>query len=438
MKLLVIAYEFPPILSGQSIRWFHLANELAKLGDEVHVLTTRFPNRHGFCGRLHDRVVVHRSFPGPFIGFAAWLSERTRKPAALSPDALSDLGEAAAPPSYPGALHAAYERLRRSLDHLLFPDVRTEWLPFAAGPLDSLLSTERFDLVVSSHEPAVSLLLGLHAQRRFGIRWLVDLGDPVVTPRTPCWRARLDARLEREVCKRADHIVVTCPELVEVLGRNVGTRPEAGGLERKISLVRQGFVCFDERPIRADNQRFTLLFSGTFYRPFRDPDSLVEALRRLTANVELIVVGNNDAFRNVFASLGSRVRVLGMIDHLRCLELQRRATVLVNLGNRQTYQIPGKLFEYLGAGRPILHIAYSEADPGAGLVRSLRRGIVVPNRPENIRIAVEDLYRRWHAGELEREFDLSPERVRGYSWAAQAALLRDQCLRTAETSTHLP
>ena len=69
MRLLIVAYDFPPIPSPQALRWAYLSAELVRLGHEVHVLA---PDVSGYGpGGLPstDGVHLHRVFPGP-IAFA--------------------------------------------------------------------------------------------------------------------------------------------------------------------------------------------------------------------------------------------------------------------------------------------------------------------------------------------------------------------------------
>ncbi len=57
MKILLVAYEFPPILAAQALRWFYLSNELAKLGVNVHVICPDISAEHAFPMDLDGRIV---------------------------------------------------------------------------------------------------------------------------------------------------------------------------------------------------------------------------------------------------------------------------------------------------------------------------------------------------------------------------------------------
>lgn len=417
MKVLLIAYEYPPVLAPQSLRWHYLGNELARLGVEVDVLTASLRDIWGFDDHPHPGVRVHRCFPGPFVGLSGRLAGalKPRSGAASADD-----------PSGPGRIaERAYRGARSVLNHVVFPDVRTEWFPFAWRAAKRLHAARKYDLVISSHEPGVDLLLGLKAKRQWGIPWVADLGDPLLTPYTPRWRARLDRALEARVCREADAILVTNEVVAGLLSDRHGTSSDS------FTVVRQGFDMAPDGtdqsqpdPIVEDG-RLVLLFTGTFYRKFRDPTPLISALSEVP-EVHLVVAGDVGPFGPAFDVLGDRATLLGKRPHSACLALQRRADALVNLGNTQSYQVPGKIYEYLGAGRPILHIAGSADDPAAALLEEIRRGISVPNEWEAIASALGRLHGLWRDGQLDEVFDLSMGPLEQFTWAAGARRLHDR------------
>jgi glycosyltransferase involved in cell wall biosynthesis len=92
----------------------------------------------------------------------------------------------------------------------------------------------------------------------------------------------------------------------------------------------------------------------------------------------------------------------GYVPHRDAIEAMREATVLVLIKHvepRFRGLIPGKLYEYMGAGRPILALVPdSEA---ADLVRDLGWGEVAPpDDPEAIAAALLRLLERHRAGQL--------------------------------------
>jgi glycosyltransferase involved in cell wall biosynthesis len=110
---------------------------------------------------------------------------------------------------------------------------------------------------------------------------------------------------------------------------------------------------------------------------------LLEALGRLArdepavaARLRLVLAGRLDAAeQDLIAAhdLGDVVRHVGHLSRADSLALQRRGDVLVLITSADlSWELPGKLFEYLGAGRPILALAQDNeaarviAETGAG------------------------------------------------------------------------
>src|SRR5690606_13455928 len=167
----------------------------------------------------------------------------------------------------------------------------------------------------SSHEPAVSLELGLEAARR-GFRWAVDLGDPVLAPYTPRrWRRRAQA-LEASVWHRADLGMVTNEATATLLERRHGT-PHG-----QVLVLPQGF---DDSLVPAAAEpawqgRLELLYTGRFY-PFRPAGPLLAAVAA-TPGVRLSVATDRvpPELEAAAREQPGKFRVLGFLPHTQALE----------------------------------------------------------------------------------------------------------------------
>lgn len=430
MKILLIAYEFPPSPSPQSLRWAYLTNRLAAQGHEVHVLAPDISeSMDGLPGPGPD-VRVHRAFPGPVRGALGWLARRRPASAvastggSASPNREShgderegglEIPPAAEPPrlNWKGRL---LEHLQHGVSWLLFPDLRAEWGGPARRALHRLLDDLSPDVVVSSHEPGTTLQLGLEARKR-GFRWVADLGDPVLAAYTPQrWRRRAFA-LEAAVMREADHVLVTTDKAAELLR-------ERHGAGAPVSVVTQGF---DEQlaPAEGVSHRpgatLELLYAGSFYS-FRNPRALVDAVLA-APGVRLNVASGNvpEWLAGVASAHPSQVRLLGRVPHRRLLVLQRQVDVLVNLANPDPSQVPGKFYEYLGAGRPVMHLlAGSALDATGELLQAIRRGWSCPGDRDAIEHELRRLSKAHREGALASGLDLGTEAVEAWSWSQSA------------------
>src|SRR5690606_20396913 len=188
MRLLLIAYEFPPSPSPQSLRWTYLVRELAAMGHEVHVLTVDLGGETPGLPALPDSVRIHRTFPGLLRGALALHREHRmrhpRKPRGADADAAATANPVAALRPPRNWKQRVSEAVQAVAGQLHFPDIRGEWRRHGQRALGRLVATMRPDVVISSHEPATTLELGL-SLRGMRLPWIVDMGDPVLAPYTP-------------------------------------------------------------------------------------------------------------------------------------------------------------------------------------------------------------------------------------------------------------
>lgn len=397
---------------------------------------------------LPPEVYVHRTYAGPFMGL---LAANARRKSAAHADA-DGKGEAPAEPlaheelNWKGRIWTAGSnwkgRLFQSLKMLwgfsLFPDIRAEWNPWAREALGRLLQEVRPDVVLASHEPASSLVLGLEAKND---QWplVADLGDPILAPYTPPrWRARA-RRLEREVCRRADHVLVTSEKTRQALADRHGMVLD------RCTVVTQGFdgsnVSTGAATVTAvQDAPLVLLYTGSFYS-FRRADGLLSAIAAVPGlRLDIASVQVPASIAEFAHAHPEKVRLLGFVGHAEALKRQREADVLVNIANADPVQVPGKLYEYLGAGRPILHLGSLGEDAAASLVQHLRRGWVCGTDGPAIACMLSALVEKHRLRALQDGLDLGPEQVNGFAWGRLAerieAILAD--VATAATSAAPP
>jgi glycosyltransferase involved in cell wall biosynthesis len=419
MRVLLIAYEFPPSASPQSLRWAYLCRELAAQGHQVHVLTIDLGGAAEGLPALPDSVVVHRTFAGPVRGMLAGLRDmrgRARNTAAASAGTASSITTTRHARSWKQTLS---EQVQGAASKLVFPDVRGEWYRWGKAALQRLLVEVQPDVVVSSHEPATTLELGLLA-KEMGFAWVADLGDPVLALYTPARWSRRALRLEHATCAHADHVIVT-NQAARML---METRHQRRG---RITVLTQGYNAAAERGRTATlpdfaTDRLELLYTGSFYR-FRTPDAILSALQAFPmARLNIAAVTVPASVLAAAARMPDQVRLLGFMPHLDAVQLQRRAHVLVNIANEDPSQVPGKLYEYLGAGRPVLHLYNQPGDAISELLTTLDRGWSCRNQHDDIQAWLETHGRAIAIGDELPSHDAA---IDAYSWQSIARQLHD-------------
>jgi len=258
------------------------------------------------------------------------------------------------------------------------PDVRIGWVPFALLPAWRSLRDGETSVVYTSSPPESAHLLGLALKGLTGRPWVMDLRDPWTFEPTRSilrdsdLRLAVERRLERACFARADAIVINTPEATE---RYRALYPEHAA---KMHTITNGFDGEELR--RAESEvastraaaegPVVVSHTGLFFRysrpGSRTPHALLRALAALRCDGEI----SSRDLRVVFAGrlhpetvreisrhgLEDLVELPGHISHHEATRLMLESDLLLlhdPEGDGETY-VRGKLYDYIGSGRPIL------------------------------------------------------------------------------------
>jgi len=308
-----------------------------------------------------------------------------------------------------------FEMLRKLGEFALLPDTYVGWVPFAVKAGSGLLSGENFDMIYSTSPPDSTHLAARKLSRRFGIPWVADFRDPWIglylrDPVTPLHRY-IHRRLE-ERTSRADLVLVTTDwqkdKLLELYPRaRVEKIPNGYDSDK--------FREFEE--ITPEAGRFTILHSGMLTLGRRSENFLkgLSMFMRRTGtsagSIHVIFAGAWESGNREWVTefgLEDVVDFVGHLPHRECIRLERKSHVLLLIKHddiRYRGLIPGKLYEYIGARRPVLAVV---PDGEAGdIVRSLNRGETAGvAEPGEIAETIEKLYNLYRREELDDRYSL--------------------------------
>ena len=136
-------------------------------------------------------------------------------------------------------------------------------------------------------------------------------------------------------------------------------------IEKPYCIV-EGIVSETQNFEIKDSVEKTILYTGTLHKRF-GVMNLVEAFSKISdQEYRLVICGIGDSEQEirVAASKDSRIQFLGQLPREEVLELQKKATVLVNPRQNNEeftkYSFPSKTMEYLSSGIPV--VAYKLDD----------------------------------------------------------------------------
>ena len=318
------------------------------------------------------------------------------------------------------------ERLVRAIRGSLFiPDGRVGWLPGATSRGEALIRAHRPEVIFASGPPFTTHWIGKRLSERTGVPLVVDYRDPWTRapfyPTRPAWARRLDEKLEYSCLRAASAIVTVNRTIREDLLAHYPDLDRA-----RFHQIPNGFDPADfEGLTPAPTRKWTLVHTGSL-QGARIPHGLLSALEdwmrsdpSIAESICLHFVGRLDADmleRLATPPLDRIVRFDGYRPHRESVQalLDGDLLLLLIVDDPQSRgMLTGKLFEYLGSGRPILALA--PEGEAAELIRRARAGHVVSSdRPVEIRAALEEAHRAYLAGE--RAYGPSdPEVIAEYS-----------------------
>lgn len=436
-NVLIICYGFPPIGGGGVPRPLKMAKYLGEFGWKVHVLTVD-PAYHAtldpsLLAQLPPEVAIHRAKEWPLI---------PKRGAASGGTASAATGSSTPRPSVKTILKKqAVNLLKKAKPYLLIPDDQILWMPNALKLGREIMKRENISVIFSTSGPVTNHLVARKLAGEFGCKWVADFRDPWTQNMHTsgiAWRERMEERMEEDVMQKADAITTVTATFAE------NFRAKHRDRIRRLELIYNGFDQADFEglaPSHAVPEKFHAVYAGILYQK-RNPRLLLHAIR------ELIDAGEVDqhdlmlSFAGVFdypgysenrdcveaLGLGDIVRVMGNLPHKEALGLMKGADALLLIGDVSSdagAYIPGKLYEYMGIGKPIL--ALNKAGEATGIIENFGLGQVAdPEEKEAIKKAYLQLYREWKAqGETyaeERGADFA-ERVKPYERREQAKQL---------------
>jgi glycosyltransferase involved in cell wall biosynthesis len=369
MRILVVAYHYPPDPAVGAIRPAKIVRALEARGHDVQVVAAALPT-------AHDPPNVHRvrSMRNPR---EVYHSFRPAKRAAV---------EAAATGSSAGAgVPARVPAWRRHIFSFLWlPDVKQGFIWPAYRAARARASEKPFDVIYTSAPPTSVHLVGLLFSKATGVRWIEEFRDPWLDGVQKPWHVRsafsdaAERRLERACLRQASEVVAvtyTAGEKIDVK-RKALSRPSTRVVLNGIDDVADTMSKRPNGPIRA-------VHTGSLYAG-RDPRPLLRALSELRrigklAEREVVLEFVGDARWYGDVSVEAFVKAEGIDDvirfrdavpHAEVAKILADADLLVLLAQQQPVQVPNKLYEYLGQRKPILAFADEEGETAA----MLRRG----------------------------------------------------------------
>jgi glycosyltransferase involved in cell wall biosynthesis len=344
-NVLVIAYYFPPMgLSGVQ-RTLKFVKYLPQFGWQPTVLTV---TPTGYFAQDYTLLEEIRA-----------LHIDIERVGSLDPNRLF---------RKKGVVKMPSERWRKILTYLsdmfFIPDNKIGWKRKALKAAEKLFAEKQFEIIFATAPPFTDFLIGEELSKKFKKPLVVDYRDPwheypfkyYPTPLHK-WRNYV---LEKRVVHAASRILTTNRRVKELILKRYKSLEYNDVIILPQGYDPQDFVNGSLQPPKTTKMRIT--HAGVFYGD-RTPEYFLQALKKifneqkeLKGHIEACFIGNlHDEHLKLIATmqLEEHVVTTGYLDHAHCVQYLMASDVLWLMLNNDS-QSPGKLYEYLGARKPVI------------------------------------------------------------------------------------
>ncbi len=407
-KILVISYYWPPASGGGIQRILKFCKYSIELGFEPTVITGTVESLKLKDTSLEEdshNIIVHR-VPLWFDPVRWFISKNKDKKKN----------------SNQNKKYASFNLIKKIKIYVsnfiwlnfFIPDSKIGLYFSARKKIKNILEHEYFDAVITTGPPYTPHLLGLFIKKKYNLPWIVDVRDPWVENNVYNVTYRftyvisLNKWLEKKVLANCNTITTVGNLTKNLLSTKINSD--------KIHVIYNGFDCRDFKNFQKNKINYFRLGYYGLMNDQRIPYSFINALsQRLNTDKEFAHYFKWKIYGNIspraIHTLKLRIPPENLIikeniSHDKLIvELAKEQLLLLLVSNMRgaETEIPGKIFEYLHTGWPIL---------GIGPLKGEARLIIDENKAGKLFEYNESkdhiqwlvvLFNKWKKGNLEQK-----------------------------------
>ncbi len=361
-RLLYISCYYPPTATMGAYRAQRMVRDLRGHGWESLVVAGRTTADMSSDGRLEDYSLacIHVDFVDPYLpihklrSFFAAHTKNSDAPVSAA-GKINDF-------SWRALILRYLKQAPRQFWFVSMNRMPDRFLPFVPGAISAalkLVEKHGADAVLASIGPASDAIVGAIVAKRLGLPLVIDYRDHwSLNPADPRWPLvhQLDQSIEKLVVRHADRFTTVSRPIAEELealhGIKTAVLPNSYDGGRSLA------------PWRFSDGGPLILHTGMLYNGRRNPQAFLEGLaefRRRHGCGQALFIGSDARAvvesRATRLGLGDSVKCMAAMRHDEALAWQEKADVLLmveEISPAVRGVMTGKIFEYIGAQRPIL------------------------------------------------------------------------------------
>lgn len=423
-RVLVITYYWPPSGGSGVQRWLKTVKYLRTFGWEPIVYTAEGGEAPAIDNSLQKDVpegveVIRYPIWEPYSLYKKIIGQK--KEQRINTGFLSETAK----PKFTEKLSVWIR------GNFFIPDARCFWIKPSIKFLVEYLQKNPVDAIVSTGPPHSMHLIAQGLKEKLNIPWLADFRDPwtdIDFYSQLMLTSRADAkhkRLEKGVLTSADEVVAVSWHWAEDC-KKIANRP--------VQVITNGFDQDDFSSEPVDLYKGFLFHHIGAMNKDRNPHNFWKALRELCTSVpgfredlKIKLTGKNDI--TVVQSIRDNglefcTERIDYLPHQEVVQSLRRSPVLLlplNDTPNTLGIIPGKLFEYLAARRPVFAIGSLQGDT-ARIINEVKAGSIVGfNDYESTKKLILKFYENYRNGQLKLESETMIDKYSRKNCTAQMA-----------------
>lgn len=225
---------------------------------------------------------------------------------------------------------------------------------------------EKFDFIVSVSAPFGLQILASKIHKFYkDSKWYPILFDPFVynyTLSQNCKKINKRKKIAENCLQFANKIFMQ----KGIKENNIKENYKPQYHKKVVDIYLPNLIDKTENSTKVNNGKINLTYAGIFYKDIRNPEKMLDILSSFDSRFKLVLVGSG--CEDVVGSKKSLFKqcelvVLGRKQKNKCDELLKNSNILINLSNSIVNQVPSKVFEYIGLGKPIVNFYFTENDP---------------------------------------------------------------------------
>lgn len=421
MRILIIANNFPPLNSSPTIRILNYVNHLAKVGHKVTVITVKLPKDalsydEGLENKINKKIDVINSEVGYFYKLGYSKKKENNKEGEKIKNRF------------------LYKIIKGIFfNYIAYPDLFFLWRKKSKKEIKQLFKKEKFDVMVSFHESPSSHLLALDIKKKYhNVEWISFWGDPWYhdnSRKRNFLFKKLDKYFEKKIVEKSDKLIFASKYTMDLYRCFYKIKKE------KLNFCERGYdkellesiKKENEKPKEIVKNKINIVYTGAIHHPLRNIIPLTLALEELdkktTDKFNFIFIGNMTEVDRNHLSKFSFIKILKQMSFINVSRYMINSDVLLLIGNKNSTQIPGKLFEYLGCNKYILTILGDEKDPIIEFYKNFKLGDYVLNEKEGIKNSLKRILEN-------KDLELNnKECIEKYSWTNIAQDFEEKLLK---------